>query len=87
MAERIIQSPLEIINCPSRRGSRLYPMTMNEGKSYGYYNSRTPKMAGRSDYAMNAGHVYNEWDNDLLGRGPKDYSNAKRLDTIQHLGK
>ncbi len=77
MAERIIQSPLEIINCPSRRGSRLYPMTMNEGKSYGYYNSRTPKMAGRSDYAMNAGHVYNEWDNDLLGRGPKDYSNAK----------
>jgi prepilin-type N-terminal cleavage/methylation domain-containing protein len=76
-AVRIIQSPLSIINCPTRRPTQLYNLAGNEGKEVAFYNSITPQSAGRSDYAINSGHVYCEWPNDELGRGPKDYEEAR----------
>lgn len=76
-AAQVIQSPLAIVNCPSRRPSRVYPLTANAGGRLGFYNSITPDYAGRSDYAANSGHVYCEWPNVDLGQGPKSYTDAK----------
>jgi type II secretory pathway pseudopilin PulG len=76
-AALIIETPLSIINCPSRRTNSLFPMTANEGGDLGYFNSLTPNRAGRSDYAINAGHIYNEWPDHQLGQGPKSYDDAR----------
>lgn len=76
-AAAIIQTPLSIINCPSRRTNSLFPMTANQGGELGYFNSLTPHVAGRSDYAINAGHIYNEWPDHKLGQGPKSYDDAR----------
>ena len=86
MAEQVIQSPLKIINCPTRRSASLFPMTTNYGSGQGYYNSRTPTAAGRSDYAMCAGHVHNEWPNPKLGRGPDSYTDAKQWNQLSKWG-
>lgn len=75
-ASMIVQTPLTVINCPSRRPNRQYPLTSNESGAAGFFNSLTPKAAGRSDYAANSGHVYNEWPNRLIGRGPRNYRDA-----------
>jgi prepilin-type N-terminal cleavage/methylation domain-containing protein len=76
-AAQIVQTPLSVINCPTRRTNTIYPMTANEGGKEGYSNSITPNWAGRSDYAINAGHIYDEWPDQELGKGPKDYIDAK----------
>lgn len=73
---QVIQSPLAIVNCPTRRSNMLYPLVANEGGDVGFFNSITPGVAGRSDYAANAGHVYCEWPHWVLGRGPTSYSDA-----------
>ncbi len=75
-AAQIVQSPLEIVNCPSRRTNGVYPLRANEWGNLGFYNSVTPDAAGRSDYAANAGHVYCEWPYSILGRGPSTYQEA-----------
>jgi prepilin-type N-terminal cleavage/methylation domain-containing protein len=75
-AATVIQSPLSIVNCPTRRSNKLYPLTANEGGTLGFFNSITPNTAGRSDYAINSGHVYCEWPNHELGQGPKSYLDA-----------
>lgn len=59
---------------------------MNEGGDIGYFNSITPDFAGRSDYAINSGHVYNEWPNKILGQGPKSYQNARYWTANQYWG-
>ncbi|WP_197526762.1 DUF1559 family PulG-like putative transporter [Botrimarina colliarenosi] len=74
---RITMTPLAIINCPSRRDNVLYPLNSNEGGKWGFFNSNTPSAAGRSDYAVNSGHIYNEWPNRALGRGPGSYGDAE----------
>jgi prepilin-type N-terminal cleavage/methylation domain-containing protein len=76
-ASQIIQTPLSVINCPSRRANAIYPMTANAGGSQGFFNSVTPKVAGRSDYAINSGHVFNEWPQHVLGSGPRSYEEAR----------
>lgn len=76
-AAQLIQSPLQIVNCPSRRATMVYPLTANEGGAVGFFNSITPHAAGRSDYAANSGHVYCEWPNTDLGKGPENYHDAK----------
>jgi prepilin-type N-terminal cleavage/methylation domain-containing protein len=73
---QVVQSPLDIVNCPSRRTKRVYPLRANEWGNLGFYNSITPEAAGRSDYAANAGHVYCEWPYSILGRGPSTYEEA-----------
>lgn len=76
-AAQLIQSPLKIVNCPSRRPTMVFPLTANEGGAIGFFNSITPYAAGRSDYAANSGHVYCEWPNSDLGKGPENYLDAK----------
>jgi prepilin-type N-terminal cleavage/methylation domain-containing protein/prepilin-type processing-associated H-X9-DG protein len=76
-AAAVIESPLSIINCPSRRAVAVFPLTANESGNLGFFNSITPNAAGRSDYAINAGDVYCEWPNHALGQGPSSYEDAK----------
>jgi prepilin-type N-terminal cleavage/methylation domain-containing protein len=76
-AAQVIQSPLSIVNCPSRRPTRVFPLTYNEWGNLGFFNSITPDGAGRGDYAMNSGHVYCEWPNGDLGKGPNSYGDAE----------
>ena len=85
-AAQIIQTPLSVINCPSRRANTTYPMSGNQGGSFGYYNSITPDKAGRSDYAINSGHVYAEWPDKRLGQGPKSYGDAKTWNAAGYWG-
>ncbi|MCA9241932.1 MAG: DUF1559 domain-containing protein, partial [Planctomycetales bacterium] len=73
-AEQVVKSPITIINCPTRRPVRTYPLTTNDGGGNGLFNSITPDVAGRSDYAMNAGAGVNEFPS---GQGPADYDLAK----------
>ena len=75
-AAQIVQRPLSILNCPARRANVPFPLSAHEGGTQGFFNSNTPLFAGRSDYAVNSGHVYNEWHNDVLGRGPRSYVEA-----------
>lgn len=72
----IVQTPLSVINCPSRRANLTYPMVASETKDKGFVNSLTPTMAGRSDYAINSGPAYNQWTISNLGRGPRSYQEA-----------
>ena len=76
-AAKVIQTPLSVINCPSRRINALFPVVASEGEGLGYFNSIDLHQAGRSDYAMNSGHLYNEWPNRQLGQGPRDYTDAE----------
>ena len=75
-AREVVISPLTIINCPSRRATQAFRMTTNQGGTSGLFNSLTPDVAGRTDYAMNAGHVYNEWPDNTAGQGPTSYVEA-----------
>jgi hypothetical protein len=75
-AAKLVESPLSILNCPARRENRAFPLAAHEGGTIGFFNANTPLFAGRSDYAINSGHVYNEWHNDALGKGPKSYADA-----------
>ena len=83
---QIVQSPLDIVNCPSRRTNRIFPLRTNEWGNLGFYNSITPDAAGRSDYAANAGHVYCEWPYSVLGRGPSSYQEASLWTTNRAWG-
>ncbi len=85
-AAQLIQSPLHIVNCPSRRESTTFPLVANEGGNVGFYNSITPNAAGRSDYAVNAGHVYCEWPFFDLGKGPGSYEDARSWTAMRAWG-
>jgi hypothetical protein len=85
-AAQLIQSPLDIVNCPSRREATTYPLVANEGGRLGFFNSITPHAAGRSDYAANAGHVYCEWPHGPLGKGPDSYAEAEIWTAIRAWG-
>lgn len=72
-ASQVVQQPIAMITCPSRRPSEgVFPMSTNNGGTSGLFNSLTPDFAGRSDYAINSGHVQNE-----IGQGPRNYNDAK----------
>jgi prepilin-type N-terminal cleavage/methylation domain-containing protein len=75
-AAKVVESPLTILNCPTRRDNKPYPLSSHAGGTLGFFNSNTPLVAGRSDYAINSGHVYNEWHNYALGQGPQSYADA-----------
>jgi hypothetical protein len=74
---KIVESPLSVLNCPSRRANKTFPLSAHAGGTLGFFNSNTPQAAGRSDFAINSGHVYCEWHNDALGKGPKNYADAE----------
>jgi prepilin-type N-terminal cleavage/methylation domain-containing protein len=71
----VVTSPINIINCPSRRQTRAFPLGASEAAG-GLRNSITPTEAGRSDYAINAGHAHVE-----LSAGPTDYVQAATWST------
>ncbi len=71
-AATVVQQPLAMITCPSRRPSEgTFPLGNSATGSFGLVNAITPTVAGRSDYAINAGHVYNEFT-----AGPDSYTQA-----------
>jgi prepilin-type N-terminal cleavage/methylation domain-containing protein/prepilin-type processing-associated H-X9-DG protein len=79
-ARDVVMSPLSVINCPSRRQTRTFPMGFNNAQS-GLKNSITPDEAGRGDYAANSGHAINEFPftgdaNNSPGSGPPSYAGA-----------
>lgn len=49
-----VQSPISIINCPTRRESRAYDMSWFPS-GYDAFNSDLARQAGRTDYAGNGG--------------------------------
>jgi len=85
-AAEVVRTPLAIVNCPSRRANGVFPMTANEGGASGFYNSLTPLYAGRSDYAINSGHVYHQWPHLELGRGPRSYREARTWSAAGYWG-
>jgi prepilin-type processing-associated H-X9-DG protein len=77
-ANLVVQSPLSVINCPSRRQTRTFPMGLSDAQA-GLRNSNTPDEAGRGDYAANSGHAINEFPSGgdpSPGSGPASYVEA-----------
>lgn len=74
-----IQTPLAVMNCPTRRKAIAYPISST---SWGYSGSFTPlgantvTMVARGDYAACAGDQYQPWDD--YG-GPGDLSSAATM--------
>ena len=52
--QSMAETPISLFNCPTRRPAILYPWTLGaqNGSQFG-----TPRGAGRSDYAINAGNT------------------------------
>jgi prepilin-type processing-associated H-X9-DG protein len=74
-AEQVVLQPIAMITCPSRRPSEgTFSFGFSEAQA-GLNNSFTPDVAGRSDYAINAGHMYCEFPSPE-GRGPATYQQA-----------
>ncbi len=79
-ALRLIQSPLDLIRCPSRRHGNVHPKPVDGAyyaRNCSNASSAAEAVAGRSDYAINCG------DRDLTedGAGPdasRDYTTADR---------
>jgi prepilin-type N-terminal cleavage/methylation domain-containing protein/prepilin-type processing-associated H-X9-DG protein len=76
-ARDVLASPINIINCPSRRQVRPYPAE-NSNAAGNLYNSKSPRASfggvgcGRSDYAVCSGDLWVE-----SGAGPSNYVAAK----------
>ena len=65
-------TPIALFNCPTRRASIVYPwLTAIWGNNYAADEMNAPTLAGRSDYAINAGCSYNQW-----GGGPGSYADG-----------
>jgi len=53
-ARHVLESPIAIINCPSRRPGRVYAQSFPVANA----NTTPPHVTGRSDYAANAGTYF-----------------------------
>ncbi len=69
-AAEMIQTPLAIMNCPSRRIATTYPYTLPSG--WNTYDADVTSVVARSDYAANAGG--NSYNNG--GNYPSNYAAA-----------
>ena len=85
-ASLVVQQPITIINCPSRRSVATFPMGNNSGGASGLRNALTPDVAGRGDYAANSGHAFNEWPNQEAGAGPTSYNQAQQWTNTNYWG-
>jgi prepilin-type N-terminal cleavage/methylation domain-containing protein/prepilin-type processing-associated H-X9-DG protein len=54
-----VQSPFEGMNCPSRRTTNVYPLPPSTMNLHYPYCIRPLALASRTDYAANAGDMYN----------------------------
>ena len=79
-----MMSPLEVLNCPSRRTAKVYPYVSGYGGGCKNISVSPPTVVARSDYAGNGGDVYTspstggpKWPsfNNAEG-GPSQYSDA-----------
>lgn len=64
-ARRLIQEPISIVNCPSRRPAIAYPNMFN-GAPLDPINANLPEVSGRLDYAANCG----DQNHNEAGPGP-----------------
>lgn len=66
--DQVLPMPITIINCPTRRANRPYPLSSSSAAVSGFKNAQTPANVGRSDFAVNSGVQFVE-----LGGGPTSY--------------
>jgi prepilin-type N-terminal cleavage/methylation domain-containing protein len=71
-AALVVTSPINIINCPSRRQTVPFPMGTSEAND-GLKNAITPTEAGRADYAICSGHSHVEF-----GAGPENFAQGRQ---------
>lgn len=74
-AALLLQQPITILNCPSRRTNQLWQFSPPEGKFP--KNARAPAdgLVARGDYAMNSGSLRNE-GSFPDGRGPETWEDV-----------
>ena len=79
-ANVLTKTPLEIMNCPTRRATMLYPNVWNGATTGSNSDDNTPtdNFAARSDYAANSGLV--DWWYQPGPAGPDIYASAKSYD-------
>ena len=73
-AGEMLQTPITIMNCPTRRSSVLFRQWL----TWGPYDANQPSEVARSDYAGSAGSVHNE------AQGPSSYSAGDAHDWGQY---
>lgn len=86
-AAKMIQTPLEVFNCPTRRPVQTYEAVASSANSH----FRTPKYSdtvtevARADYAGNGGSIYNDpgafGASSGTGQGPKDHADGATWDS------
>jgi prepilin-type N-terminal cleavage/methylation domain-containing protein len=76
-AARLIEAPMPIITCPSRRGVISHPIA--DGLVSRFYNADPPRYAGRADYAANSGTYYNQGGVAGDGGGPSGLNDTRYL--------
>ncbi len=69
-AATCLEQPIDTINCPSRRQPGAKPV--DSTKAYHNAEARDPRVAGKSDYAINSGTYYTE-HSPGPSYGPNDY--------------
>ena len=78
-AADVLEQPISIINCPSRRSNNPWPMKIDSPDDLPNAEYRGDSaVAGRSDYAMSSGTRSTE-----LNEGPDDYADAEDFDWVQ----
>src|SRR5208337_4528620 len=70
----LVQTPLPVLNCPTRRPCRLYPVAYPAWIPFGLPSSPPLTQVARSDYAMNGNYKIGEAADD--NSGPSDLSTA-----------
>lgn len=75
-SSQLVEAPITIINCPTRRGAVAYPFASGAGNLV----NADPDVAGRSDYAANAGDFYGEFPFSPQDSGPPNYAGAESFD-------
>lgn len=90
-AKQLIESPVTIIACPSRRGAEFHPI--DAGLRTRFFNAAPPDYAARADYAINSGTHINQFDGgpgSLAATGYRWYEGAnpttyrERLNGVAH---
>jgi prepilin-type N-terminal cleavage/methylation domain-containing protein/prepilin-type processing-associated H-X9-DG protein len=77
-ARQCIDTPVAVMNCPSRRQARSLPMNYVEfGGSIELYGAGTVTSSAKSDYAACAGDQIYAWIS-VPGQGPVDYNQAEQ---------
>ncbi|MDZ4659761.1 MAG: DUF1559 domain-containing protein [Bythopirellula sp.] len=82
--DSVLPQPIDTINCPSRRPNTPYPLAKSD-QAGGFNNSLKPETCGRSDYAVNSGHMFVEFDAGANNYGVADAYAWPSDDTDLHV--